>query len=1055
MMRAIVGTSIRFRLLVIGLAGALLLVGATQLGNARVDVLPEFTPPFVEVQTEALGLSAEEVEELVTSPLEADLLHGVAFLDEIRSESIPGLSSIVLIFEPGTDIFKARQVVSERLTQAHALPNVTKAPVMLQPLSSLSRFMIIGLSSSEKSLIEMSVLARWNVRPRLLGVPGVANVSIFGQRERQLQVLVDPAELDRRDVTLDQVVETTGNALWFSPLTFLQASTPGTGGFIDTPQQRIGVQHIQPIKSAEDLGQVAIDRGAGQSPLRLSDVATVVEDHQPLIGDGLVGEGNGLVLVVEKFPNVNSLKVTRDVEAAMNALKPGLPGIQVDTSVYREAAFVDASINNVAISLLIGFLFIAVILGALLFDWRAALISLVTIPLSIAAAALVLHFAGASLNAMTVAGLLIAVGVLVDEAAGVVNDVLDRLHAPREGDAERPRTEVVASAVVEGRAPIVYATVIILAVLVPLLFIGGGLSALLPSMAIAYGVAIIAAFIVSLTVAPALAVLLLAGENGERRESPILKRVRGWYDGSLSGFLGRIKGGALTAGLAIVAVAMAVAFVAIPNGDSGLPTFRQRELLINWDGAPGTGRTEMNRVASRAAAELRAIDGVSNVGAHVGRAILSDERGNVNTAEIWVTMAPSADYDRTLAAIEEVVAGYPGLERAVSTYASERIDEVLGETDRDIAVRVYGHELETLHAKADEIRTAIAEVPGINAPAVNATVMEPTVQIEVDLDAAARYQIKSGDVRRAATSLLSGIEVGNLFEEQKVFEVVVWGKPELRQNLSDVEDLLIETPNEGLVRLGDVADVRVGPTPTTITREGVMRYVDVTADVAGRDVGSVVADVQNRVAAVPFEIEYHAEVTSAALERQDSQLRLGAVIAAAVLLALLLLQAAFGSWRLAFLVLLAVPVALAGGALATFITGDLHTIGALAGLITVIAITIRQAVTLVGRYRRMERVEGGEHGTELVVAGAQSRLGPVLITAFGTAAFALPFVVMGDVAGLEVMRPMAIFVLGGLVTSTLLVLFILPSIYLRSGPSPVSETDTLLSEPPAFEPTPA
>ena len=294
MLRAIVGTSVRFRMLIIGIAGALLLIGATQVQSTRVDVLPEFTPPYVEVQTEALGLSAEEVEELVTVPLEADLLHGVAFLDEIRSESIPGLSSIVLIFEPGTDIFKARQVVAERLTQAHALPNVARAPVMLQPLSSLSRFMVIGMSSQEKSLIDMSVLARWTVRPRLMGVPGVANVSIFGQRERQLQVLVDPAKLDSNNVSLEHVVETAGNALWFSPLTFLEASTPGTGGFIDTPQQRLGIQHILPIQNAEDLAQVAIETEDGATPLKLGDVATVVEDHQQLIGDGLVNDGSGL-----------------------------------------------------------------------------------------------------------------------------------------------------------------------------------------------------------------------------------------------------------------------------------------------------------------------------------------------------------------------------------------------------------------------------------------------------------------------------------------------------------------------------------------------------------------------------------------------------------------------------------------------------------------------------------------------------------------------------------------------------------------------------------------
>ncbi len=1056
MMRALVSTSVRFRLLAIGLAGAMLMIGATQLQNARVDVLPEFTPPYVEVQTEALGLSAEEVEELVTVPMEADLLHGVAFLDEIRSQSIAGLSSIVLIFEPGTDIFEARQVVSERLTQAHALPNVAKAPVMLQPMSSLSRFMVIGMSSQEKSLIDMSVLARWTVRPRLMGVPGVANVSIFGQRERQLQILVDPAKLDANGVSLEHVVKTAGNALWFSPLTFLEASTPGTGGFIDTPQQRLGIQHILPIQNADDLSRVAIDTEEGATPLKLGDIATVVEDHQPLIGDGLVGDGTGLLLVIEKFPDVNTLDVTRDVEAAMAALQPGLPGIAVDTTLYREATFIDASISNVSLAILIGFLLIAVILGALLFDWRAALISLVTIPLSIAAAAIVLHQAGASLNAITLAGLLVAIAVIIDDAAGVVDDVLTRLHSPRDGDSELSKPQIVTAAVVESRSPVVYATFIILAALLPLLFVAGGLSAFLPSLAAAYGAAILAAMVVSLTVAPALAVLLLGHDPSTRRESPVLRRTRGWYQSTLASIAGRIRPAALTAGLAVVAAAVIAGVAVLPAaGDSGLPTFRQRELLINWDGAPGTGRVEMARVISRATTELRQIPGVQNVGAHVGRAILSDVRSSVNAGEIWLTMSPTADYDVTLAAIESTVAGYPGLERTVTTYASDRITEVLGGTDRDLSVRVYGQELDVLQAKADEVRAAIGDVAGVSAPAVTPIVMEPTVEIEVDLEAAARYEIKAGDVRRASTSLLSGIEVGNLFEDQKVFEVVVWGEQGLRNSISSIEDLLMETPNQGLVRLGDVADVRVAPSPAVVNREGVMRYVDVTADVAGRDVGAVVADVKTRIASIPMAIEYHAEVHSPALIQQDAQMRLLAVLAGTILLAFLLLQAAFGVWRLAFLVLLAIPVAAVGGGVATFLTGDLFTIGSLAGLITVIAITVRHAVALVDRCQRLERAGAAKQGLELAIAGAQSRLGPILITALGTAAFALPFIAMGDVAGLEVMRPMAVFVLGGLVSSTFVLLFVLPSIYLRSGPKPASETESLLSEPPAFEPTPA
>jgi len=1054
MMRALVSTSVRFRLIVLGIAGVLLLIGATQLQSARVDALPEFAPTIVEVQTEALGLSAEEVEELVTVPLEADLLHGVAFLERIESKSLTGLSSIVMTFEPGTDMLKARQVVAERLTQSHALPNVAKAPVMLQPLSSLNRFMIVGLSSPEKSLIEMSVLARWTIQPRLMGVPGVANVAIFGQRERQLQVLVDPAQLRQRGVSLDHVVETAGNALWFSPLTFLEASTPGTGGFIDTPQQRLGIQHILPIRSAEDLSKVAIDRGADAPPLTLGEVATVVEDHQPLIGDGIVGTGNGLILVIEKFPNVNTLDVTRNVEAALAAMKPGLPGIDVDTTVFRQASFLDASIANVSLAVVIGFLLIALILGALLFDWRAALISLVTIPLALVAAAVVLHLSGASLNAISAVGIMIAVGVIVDDVVGLVDGVLQRARTPRPGDEERSHPELVTEAVLESRRPVVYATFIILGALVPLLFITGVLGAFLPSLVAAYAVAVLVSLIVSVTVGPALAVLILRTAPGERRESPVLRRIRRGYASAMGWFVGRIRPGVVMLATLVVGAAIVLGLAIAPAGTDGpLPTFRQRDVLIHWDGAPGIGHPEMNRIVSRAAAELRTVPGVRNVGAHVGRAIMSDERASVNTGEIWVSMDPAADYDATLDGIQATVDGYPGLARSVTTYPTDRVTEVFGQDEPDVAVRIYGQDMSTLQAKAGEVRSAIAEVLGVDEATVATPVIEPTVQIQVDLDKAAAVNLKAGDIRRAATSLLSGIQVGNLFEEQKVFEVVVWGTPEHRESLSSIQDLLIETPSAGLIRLGDVADVSVAPIPSVIAREGVMRYLDVTAQIAGRDPNAVVNDVRSAVASLTFDAEYHAEIASAAVEGRDAQLRLLAVTAGVVILILLILQAAFGAWRLALFVLLAMPAAAAGGVLATLATGHLFTMGALAGFLLVIAITIRHSIALIDRFRRLE--EAGSAGVELALAGVQERLVPIVTTVLATAVFALPFIVLGDVAGLEIMRPMAIFVVGGLISAALLILFVVPSIYLLSGPSPESETESLLSEPPAFEPTAA
>src|SRR5512147_422643 len=387
MLRSMIGSSLNLRFLVVILAIVAMLAGAAQLRQMPVDVLPEFSLPYVEIQTEALGLSAEEVEQLITTPMEQDLLAGVPWLDSIHSKSIEGLSSIVLVFEPGTDLIRARQMVGERLAQAFALPHVSKPPTMIQPLSSTSRFIIVGLSSKELSLIQMSVLARWTIGPRLMGVPGVANVAIWGNRDRQLQVLVDPKKLNEHKLSLLQILETTGNALWVSSLSFIEASTPGTGGFIDTPQQRLGIWHLSPLVSAKDLARVPIE---GAENLRLGQVTTVIEDHQPLIGDALLEQNPGLLLVVEKFPGTNTLEVTRGVEDALKSMLPGLPGIRIDTSIFRPAGFIESSIANVGNALIVGFLLLILLLG-LFAGWRAAIIGAVSILLSLIAAAWVMY----------------------------------------------------------------------------------------------------------------------------------------------------------------------------------------------------------------------------------------------------------------------------------------------------------------------------------------------------------------------------------------------------------------------------------------------------------------------------------------------------------------------------------------------------------------------------------------------------------------------------------------------------------------------------------------
>src|SRR2546421_209693 len=462
MIRWIVGWSLKFPLLMLALAVAMILVGITQLRNMPVDALPEFAPPYVEVQTEALGLSASEVEELISFNLE-ELLNGTPFLQSMRSTSVPGLSSIVLYFQPGTDILRARQLVSERLSLAYALPNVAKPPVILQPLSATSRVLMVGLSSKNVSPIQMSVLARWNIRPALLSVPGVANVAIWGMKDRQLQVQVDPQRLQAQHVTLDQIVSTTGNALWVSQLSFLNASTPGSGGWIDGPQQRLEVRHVLPISSPGDLAQVNVEGTA----LRLGDVATVVEDHQPLIGDDILNNSSGLLFVIEKFPGANTLDVTRGVEAKLAELQPGLSGIQIDTGIFRPASFIELAIDNLTRSLLIGFVLLALLLFVFHAHWRVTLISLVTIPLSLLAAGLVFSLLGTTLNMLVLAGLVIALCIVVDDAITDVEHIVRRLHQHRHEGSDRSTASIILEASLQMRRPMLFATLIILLAVLP------------------------------------------------------------------------------------------------------------------------------------------------------------------------------------------------------------------------------------------------------------------------------------------------------------------------------------------------------------------------------------------------------------------------------------------------------------------------------------------------------------------------------------------------------------------------------------------------------------
>ena len=1045
MIRWIVESSLRLRFLVMILAAALLGFGSVQLRAMPLDIYPEFNPPLVEVQTEALGLSAAEMEALITVPLEADLLNGVAWLDQIYSESVAGLSSILLVFEPGTDPIRARQMVQERLTQTFALPNVSSPPTMLQPLSTTSRVMMVGFSSEELSLLELGVLARWNIKPRLLGVPGVSNVAIWGHRERQLQVQVDPARLEAQGVTLQQVIKTAGEAMWVSPLSYLESSTPGTAGWIDTPNQRLSIRHELPIASAEDLAKVTV---VGAQGLLLGDVARVVEDHQPLIGEAILDGGPGLLLVIEKFPGASTLEVTRGVEEALEAMRPGLAGIEIDATIFRPANYIELAMGNLATALLIGAVLVLLVLGAFFFEWRTTLISLVAIPLSLVAAVFVLYLRGATFNMMILAGLVIALGVIVDDAIIDVDNIARRLRQHRQEGGDKSPLALVLEASLEMRSVISFATLIILLAVMPVFFIPGLAGSFLRPLALSYVLAVFASLAVALIVTPALSLMLLAEAPLERRQSPLIRWLQRGYEGVLARTLQAPKPALISAGVIILVGLAVLPFL----GLSLLPAFKQTDLLIRWEAAPGTSRLEMNRITAQASRELQSIPGVRNVGSHLGRAITGDAVVGINAGELWVSLDPAADYEATVAAIQEVIDGYPGLFRTVQTYQPERTGEALMGPDQDLTVRIYGYDLGVLYDKAEEVRQSLAGIGGVTEVRADRQLEEPQVEIEVDLAAAERHRIKPGDVRRQATTLLSGLRVGNLYEEQKVFDVVVWGVPEIRDSLTDIQELLIDTPG-GQVPLKALAEVRIVPAPIIIKRDVVSRFVDVGVSVRGRNLPSVAADIKSRLQAVEFPLEYHAEVLGASGEQQAARQRLLSLAGAAVIGIFLLMQASFGSWRLAFVGLLTLPVALAGGVLAALAGGGVLSLGSLFGFFTVLGIAARNGLVLIGHFQHLEQREAETFGPELVRRGARERLGPILMTALATGLLLLPLVIAGDMAGYEIVRPMAIVILGGLVTSTALNLFIIPALYLRFGSSPVSVTASPpLSDEPGLKP---
>jgi CzcA family heavy metal efflux pump len=1025
-MRRIVGFSLKFRALVVAIAVAMMAFGGVQLSTASVDVFPEFAPPKVEIQTIAIGLTAAEVEQLLTVPLE-DALNGVEGLDEIRSKSVEQLSSIVLIFAPGADLLKARQLVSERIaTVTPSLPTWAAPPVMLQPLSSTSRVMKIGLTSDQRSLMEMSMITYWKIRAHLLRVPGVANIAIWGERLQMLQVQAIPEKLKANDVSLNEVMEVTANALDAGLLQYSPGSVIGTGGHIETPNQRLGIQHVLPITTPKDLAEITIEEKNGK-PLRLGDVANVVEDHQPLIGDAVINQGEGLMLIVEKLPWGNTLEVTRGVEAALEQMEPGLSGITVDTEIFRPATFIEESLNNLSRALMLGCILVILVLGAFLFQWRTALISLIAIPLSLVTAASVLYLTGASVNTMVLAGLVIAVGVVVDDAIIDIENIIRRLRQHRAEGGTRSTASVVLEASLEVRGPIIYATLIIIAAAVPIFFLQGLTGAFFRPLAISYTLAVLASMLVALTVTPALALIFMRKVPLKEQEPPLVRVLKRGYRAVLSRMVRRPVAGYATFG----AMAAIGAVTAPLLGQSLLPDFKERDFLMHWLTQPGTSVTEEYRVSQKACEELLTIPGVRNCGSHIGQAFNADEVVGVYFGENWISIDPAVDYDQTLKSIHEVVDGYPGIVRDVQTYLKERIREVLTGASNAVVVRLYGDDLALLRSKAAEIHSIFDATEG--AIDVQTALQKdiPQINIEVDLAKAQSYGLKPGDVRRAAATMVAGEEVGDVYRGGKAYDVQVWSPPEVRSDITAIRNLPIDTPSGQKILLSDVASVQVKPTPNVIQRDAHSRRIDIQANVKEGTLGNVVTAMEEGLKKVELPPGFRTQILGEFQERQAATNTLLTLAIGALAVIYLLLQVAFGSWRLATLVILTLPIALVGGVFAAFMGGGVLSLGSIVGFLTVMGIAARNGILLVNHCQHLEKYEGEKFGPELVLRGAGERLSPILMTTLATGLALVPLVVLGNIPGHEIEHPMALVILGGLVTSTLLNLFVVPSLYLR------------------------